>query len=187
MNQKFKISPKLEKWLKWMKAIEKEINGLVADANTFQKVQDIIRENPRIQKPSAFYSYLGTTYISHELAGLRRQIKPQKDSISFVGLLDEVARNPEELSRSYYHSLCSYPDRPAISQIEMESREGLKAVGITDTSQLKDLVQMDDFSLYADASGEHVCPKMVEDDINKLKKATKACEDFADKRIAHLG
>ena len=123
MKQKFKMSPKLKKWRKWMKTIEKEIYGLVVDANMFWEVQDIIRENPRIQKPSAFYSYLGRTYLSHALAGLRRQIKPQKDSISFVGLLVDIAKNPEELSRSYYHSL-SYPDGPDISQIETEGRGG---------------------------------------------------------------
>ena len=151
----------------------------------FWEVQDIIRENPRIQKPSAFYSYLGRTYLSHALAGLRRQIKPRKDSISFIGLLDEIAKNPEELSRNYYRSLWSHPDGPDINQIEMEGREELEKVGITDTSQLKDLIQMDDFAPYADASGEHVCPLMVKDDIDKLKKSAKACEDFADKRLAH--
>ena len=67
---------------------------LVRDANMFWEVQDIIRGNPHIQKPSAFYRYLGRTYLSHALAGLRRQIKPHRDSISFVGLLDEIAENP---------------------------------------------------------------------------------------------
>ena len=81
MNQEFKVSQKLQKWQKWMKAIEKEIYGLVVDANMFWEVQDIIRANPRIQKPSAFYRYLGRTYLSHALAGLRRQIKPKKNSI----------------------------------------------------------------------------------------------------------
>ena len=185
MNQEFKISPKLEKWRKWMKTIEKEIYGLVVDANMFWEVQDIIRENPRIQNPSAFYRYLGRTYLSHALAGLRRQIKPQKDSISFVGLLNDIAKNPEELSSSYYRSLCAYPDGPDISQIEVEGREGLEEVGITDTSQLKDLIQMDDFAPYADASGEHVCPKMVEADLKQLKSAVEKHEEFADKRIAH--
>ena len=137
------------------------------------------------KEPSAFYRYLGRTYLSHALAGLRRQIKPQKDSISFVGLLDEIAKNPEELSRSYYRSLCADPDGPDLSQTEMEGREELKELGITSNSQLKNLIQMDDFAPYADVSGEHVCPKMVKDDIDKLKKAAKACEDFADKRIAH--
>ena len=162
MNQEFKISPKLKKWLKWMKVIEKEIYGLVVDANMFWEVQDIIRENSRIQKPSVFYRYLGRTYLSHALAGLRRQIKPQKDSISFVGLLADIANNPEELSRSYYRSLCANPDLPDISQIEM-----------------------DDFTPYADASGVHICPQMVKDDLNALKSAVEKHEEFADKRIAH--
>ena len=151
----------------------------------FWEVQDIIRENPRIQKPSAFYRYLGRTYLSHALAGLRRQIKPQKDSISFVGLLEDIAKNPEELSRSYYHSLCSHADGPDIIQIEMEGREELEKVGITDTSQLKDLIEMDDFGPYADASGKHVCPKMVEDDLKALKSEVEKYEEFADKRIVH--
>ena len=185
MNQEFKISPKLKKWRKWMKTIEKEIYGLVVDANMFWEVQDIIRENPRIQKPSAFYSYLGRTYLSHALAGLRRQIKPQKDSISFVGLLEDIAKNPEELSRSYYRSLYADSDGPDINQIEIEGREGLEEVGITGNSQLKDLIQMDDFAPYSDASGEHVCPQMVKDDLRVLKSAVEKHEEFADKRIAH--
>ena len=77
----------LKKWLKWMETIQSEIQKLLRDTNMFWEVQDIIRENPHIQKPSAFYRYLGMTYLSHALSGLRRQIKPQKDSISFVGLL----------------------------------------------------------------------------------------------------
>ena len=35
MNQEFKISPKLKKWRKWLTTIEKEIYGLVVDANMF--------------------------------------------------------------------------------------------------------------------------------------------------------
>ena len=185
MNQEFKISPKMQKWRKWMKVIEKEIYGLVVDANMCREVRDIIGENPQIQKPSAFYSYLGRTYLSHALAGLRRQIKPQKDSISFVGLLKDIAKNPEELSRSYYRSLCAHPDGPDMNQIEMEGREQLEEMGITSNSDLKDLIQVDDFAPDPNAGGEHVCPQMVKGDIDKLKKAAKACEDFADKRIAH--
>ncbi len=185
MNQKFKINSKLKKWLKWMEIIQDDIQMLLRDTNMFWEVQDIIRENPGIQRPSAFYRYLGRTYLSHALVGLRRQIKPQKDSISFVGLLDDIAKNPEELSRNYYRSLYSHPDGPDINQIEIEGREELEDIGITGNSQLKELIQMDDFAPYADASGEHVCPDMVKDDIDKLKKTATACEDFADKRIAH--
>ena len=143
-----------------MKAIEKDIYGLMVDTDMFWRVQDIIRKNPRIQKPSAFYRYLGRTYLSHALVGLRRQIKPQKDSISFVGLLADIAKNPEELSLSYYRSLHVHANGPDITRIE--------------------------FAVYADASGEHVCPDMVKNDKKKIESAVENHEKFADKRIAHL-
>ena len=54
MNQEFKISPKLKKWLKWMEIIQGEIQRLLRDTNMFWEVQDIIRENPRIQKAECF-------------------------------------------------------------------------------------------------------------------------------------
>ncbi len=185
MNQEFEKSPKLKKWLRWMGTIHDEILGLLRDTNMFWEVQDIIRANPRIQKPSAFYRYLGRTYLSHALAGLRRQIKPNKKSISFVGLLDDIARNSEQLSRSYYRSLCSHPNEPDICQIEIENRAGLAEAEITDSSQLKKLINMNDFAKYADASGTHVCPQMVKTDRDNLKSAVEACEGYADKRIAH--
>ena len=85
MDQEFEKSPKLQKWMHWMETIHSEVLGLLRDTNMFWEVQDIIHSNPRIQTPSAFYRYLGRTYLSHALAGLRRQIKPNKDSISFIG------------------------------------------------------------------------------------------------------
>ena len=175
MNQEFKISPKLKKWLKWMEIIQSEIQTLLRDTSMFWEVQDIIRENPRIQKPSAFYSYLGRTYLSHALSGLRRQIKPQKDGISFVGLLDDIAKNPEELSFKYYCSI-----RWSESAAQQLAKSGLARFGLGPQEVAKS-----EFEKYADASGKHVCPMMVKGDIDKLKKSAKACEDFADKRIVH--
>ncbi len=183
MNQKFGKSQKLEKWLRWMETIHDEILALVQDANMFWEVQDIIRENPRIQKPNAFYSYLARTYLSHALAGLRRQTKLQKDSISFVRLLAEIAENPEELSRSYFNS--RYPSSNGPDLDEGVGRTDLETVGIVDSSQLKAIIKMDDFAPYTDASGAHVCPQMVEDDRKRLESAAKKYEAYADKRIAH--
>ena len=183
MNQKFEKSQKLEKWLRWMETIHNEILALVQDANMFWEIQDIIRENPRIQQPNAFYSYLARTYLSHALAGLRRQTELQKDSISLIRLLYEIAENPEELSRSYFDSLCSHPDGPDLDQVV--GRAGLKAVGIVDASELKTAIKMGDFAQYADASGAYVSPQMVKEDRVQLETAVKTHREFADKRIAH--
>ena len=125
------------------------------------EVQDIIRNNPSIQKPSSFYYYLGRSYLSHALVGLRRQIKPNKDSISFAGLLEDIAQNPTELPLSYYRSLRG---ELVILDIDVVKKE---------------------FSKYGDPNRECVCPRKVTADLDELKKAAKACEEFADKRIAH--
>ena len=183
MNQKFEKSQKLEKWLRWIETIHNDILKLVEDTSMFWEIQDIIRGNTRIQKPNAFYSYLARTYLSHVLAGLRRQTKLQKDSISFVKLLDEIAKNPEELSRSYFNSCHPHSDGPDLDQVV--GKEALKAVGIVDSSQLKENIKMDDFAPYADASGKHVCPQMVKEDRERLESAVKTHEEYADKRIAH--
>ena len=84
------------------------------------------------------------------------------NSISLVGLLNEIGRNPEELSIDYY---CSLLPEDSIPQ-ELAIIKG-------------------DFKRHADPCGRHVCPKMVEEDRDSLKKAVEACEEFADKRIVH--
>ena len=183
MNQKFEKSQKLEKWLKWMETIHDEILALVRDASIFWEVQDMIRENPRIQKPSAFYSYLARTYLSHALAGLRRQTELQKDSISFVRLLTEIAEHPEELSRNYFKSCQPSSNGPDLDQVV--GKATLEAVGITDSSQLKTIIKMDDFDQYADTSGAYVCPQMVKEDRARLESVVKTHREYADKRIAH--
>ena len=86
MNSEFKISPKLKKWRKWMEAIQNEIQTLLRDTNMFWEVQDIIRENPRIQKPSAFYSYLGRTYLSYALAGFTSANQTTEGQYIFRGV-----------------------------------------------------------------------------------------------------
>ena len=183
MNQKFEKSQKLEKWLRWMETIHNEILALVEDANIFWEVQDIIRENPRIQKPNVFYSYLARTYLSHALAGLRRQTELQKDSISLVRLLAEIAKNPEELSRSYFNSLHSNSNGPDLDQVV--GKADLEAVGIADAAQLKAIMKMDDFAPYADASGAYVCPQIVKDDKVRLESEVKTHEEYTDKWMAH--
>ena len=172
MSQKFVKSQKLEKWLEWMQTIQGEIIPLLSDVKVFWGVQDIIRQNSYIQKPSYFYRYLESSYISHALAGLRRQIKPQKSSISFVGLLKDIAENPTELSFCYYLSI-----RKSESDLQRFQKSGVPF-------SYREMIE-EEFKRYADLNYQHICPKMVESDLKKLKETAKTCEDFADKRIAH--
>lgn len=155
------MDPKLNKWLKWLKIIEGEIYNLVLNKDIFWSVQDLIKKNEKIQKPSVFYRYLGDTYVSHALIGVRRQIKVDSQSISFHRLLSEMTKNPEVLSREYFREL--YKD-----------------------SVLEELGQADkDFNAYCGDTPDHISKEMVTEDISKLIEYAQKCEDFTDKCIAH--
>ena len=154
MDKKKLTSPKLEKWRKWMKAIETEIRLLFRDARVFWEIRIIIHGHRRTQ--DFHYGYLERSYLAHALAGLHRQLKQDKGRISFVGVLNDIAKNPEELSRSYFESVCSDSN----------------AAG--------------DFSPYADVDRGHVCPQRIAEDVAQLALALDECEKFADQRLAYL-
>ena len=152
---------KLIKWIKWLKTVEDEISHLVVNKDIFWSVQKLIKENKKIQKPSSFYRFLGDTYVSHALIGVRRQIKIDSQSISFHRLLKEITENPEILSREYFRELYK-------------------------GSVLEELGQADkDFNQFCGNTPDHISKQMVAQDIATLIDYAKKCEDFADKRIAH--
>ena len=154
MTEKFKMSPKVAKWREWMAAIEPEIRLLLRDARVFWEIRIIIHGHRRTQ--DFHYGYLERSYLEHALVALRRQLKRDKERISFVSVLDDIAKNPDELSRSYFESVCSDPN----------------AVG--------------KFSSCADVNGRHVCTQMITEDQKQLALALSACEKFVDERLAYL-
>jgi hypothetical protein len=153
------MDPKLRKWLNWLRVIHDEVQHLLISQNIFWEVQNIIVTNPRLHQPSAFYSYLGNTYVSHAVMGVRRQLKADKQSISFVRLLEEIVDSPQILSREYY-------------------------VGLYKGSAVEDLADQD-FDKFSGTSHAHFCPHMVCNDLAQLKEVARRCEEFADKRVAH--
>ena len=153
MSEKKLMSAKLQKWREWMEVIEPEIRLLLRDARVFWEIQIIIGGHRRTQ--DFHYGYLERSYLDHVIASLRRQIKPYKGHISFVGLLHEIAENPQELSDTFFDSACS------------------------------DLNDISDAASCTDVIGKHICPEMVTEDIVQLTSALEACEAFADERLAY--
>ena len=105
-NNVAKIDHKLEKWIRWLKIIAGELESLVIAKKVFWTVQGLIKAHPEIPyRQSIFYWHLGNTYIAYALAGIRRQAKFQKDSISLIQLLAEIVQEPTKVSRKYYLDL----------------------------------------------------------------------------------
>ena len=154
------MDPKLAKWLKWFAVVHDEIQQLLIAKDIFWSVQDLVKANPQIQKPSAFYKYLGDTYISHVLIGIRRQVKVDPNAISFVRLLTEINESPEKFTRKYFTSL--YSGSLVENRADKEFDEFCQAKGT-----------------------DYISPDMVQNDITVIRTTAARCEDFADRRIAH--
>lgn len=160
MDEKFK------KWDKWLDTIYQEVWKLVANQDSFSKVWSIVDQNPKIQKPNSFYEFLDDTYAAYSISAIRRQIKPQKDSISFVGLLEEIIETPAVLSKKRFAAL--YQD--------FEKNFG--------TETMQEVVN-NAYQRFAAAGAAHVDPKIVQQDLNQLKAQGDKIEEYADRRIAH--
>jgi hypothetical protein len=89
-------------WDVWLSTIHDELQGLLVNRHIFREVQGIIQANPKIQLASSFYQWMGNTYATAAVIGVRRQLDKDPNSISFARLLSEVAANPQVISRERY-------------------------------------------------------------------------------------
>ena len=160
------MDPKFGKWEKWLEAIyNKDFVEVFFNRHVFREVQGIIKNNPNLEnyEPNWFNVFLGQTYFDYAVSAIRRQVKHQKDSISLVGLLEDIIRNPHVLSREVF----------------VERFVGLRPA---DEKRAKCLFD----EKFAGACAEHIDPIIVCQDLYKLKALSKMVEDFADKRVSHL-
>jgi hypothetical protein len=153
------MDSRLKKWLRWLKVVHDDIQQLLIKRNIFWEVQDIIKANEQLRKPSSFYRYLGDTYVAYISIGVRRQVKVDRQSISFARLLTELANTPAALSRKYYVSLY----------------EGSTVEQFADR----------DFDRFCGSDKTCISSCMVLSDLDELNRTASIVEDFADKRIAH--
>lgn len=153
------MDPKLNKWLHWLDVIKADVQDLVIAKRTFQEVQQLIRNNPLLHQPSSFYDFIARTYVSHALIGLRRQLKCGDQSISLAGLFEEMIESPKTLTRTYF-------------------------VGLYKGSGVESFADKD-FNNFAAEGASHIDPHLVLADLIHIREASKRCEDYADKRIAH--
>ena len=161
MDQKF------EKWERWLEEIYNEVVEILTNRRSFLKVWDIVNGNPKIQKPNSFYKLLDDTYAAYGISAIRRQIKPQKDSISFIGLLKEIIETPNVLSRDRFVDLYL---------------AGMKNIASADIKNIANNIFDKEF---AAKSMNHIDPNIVQCDLNRLETHADKLEDFADKRVAH--
>ncbi|MDP1653493.1 MAG: hypothetical protein Q8L56_12310 [Rhodocyclaceae bacterium] len=154
------MDQKLKKWLRWLEILKGEVQDLVVAKHIFHEVQGMIHDNPLLHQPSSFYGYLSNTYVSHVVIGVRRQIKRDNRSISMARLFQEMIDTPQAFPRAYY-------------------TEKYKGSAKEDSANRA-------FDKFTAPDAPHIInPNLVKIDLSRLQAASKCCEDFADKRVAH--
>ncbi len=123
----------------------------------------MIKANPKLHKPSAFYGFLGNAYASLGLTAVRRLTKAQKDSVSLTRLLEEIK------------------DYPAIVNRE-------RCVSLFNGGTISESIAGGEFDrICGGTTGEHIDPTVVQAELDEIAKRTATLEKFVDRKVAHLG
>jgi hypothetical protein len=179
-----------QKWTKWIDTIHKDVTGLVIGRHIFWEVQNIIKANPKIQKPSSFYGWLGMTYGAWGPMAVRRQLDMNRRSISLRRMLAEMIRKPQVLSRSRYVSICatkligtSPPDASVPSpELQNETQGGAYALDRSEAERIASGI----FDDYAGRGNDHIPQSKIKRDMEELLTKSQSVERFATKKVAHL-
>ena len=165
MDQRF------EKWDKWIDTIYYQAVELVTKCQIFERVKDIICQNPNIQKPSSFWSFLEHTYIAYSVMAVRRQIKFDGNSISLVRLLEEIIETPCVMSRERFVGLYINDSHDVGMQESMRDH----ANAVFDRE-------------FSGRCKNYIDPAIVHRDLSELKShggKQGKLEEFADRLFAH--
>ena len=172
------MDKKFAKWDRWLNDIYEEVVRLLEHQQIFGKVQDIIKANREIQKPNAFYRFLANTYGDSSIMGIRRQVKPHKDSISLVGMLEEIIESPSVISRGRFVDLYSAEMQDFANHI-FDKRFSLYS------AEMQDFVNLPSDQQFSIRYPNHIDPAIVQQDLDELKAHGNKVEAYADKRLAH--
>lgn len=162
-----KTDPRFKKWCVWLNTIENDVSMVLFYRRIFSETKDIIEKNERLDLSHPFFSMFSITYMDSSVMGIRRQLKVDGESISFAGLLTEIAANPELVTRSDHYELYNqYTDRFP--------------------QHIIDDVRRRNFDKFASPNSPTISEDMVRNDLDVLKDTCRDAEDFADSRVAHF-
>jgi hypothetical protein len=111
------VDPKaiLDDWLKRFELIENDIQDVLLRRKVFLRLQEIVKQNPRLHRPSYLYDYLADTYAVTNAIAVRRHARhdDQRRDGSLLGLLYDIRRSPEILTRIRHVALYEEVGMPA--------------------------------------------------------------------------
>ena len=154
-------------WKQWIDRISQEMVKCACDRYVFNRWWSIIRDNPAIDINNTFLALIWSSYFQRQVMAIRRQVKINRESISLVRLLKDIAEHDIHITRQDF--LRDYVN-PHLNQAfsRRTNREASKL-----------------FDSLAGRGRSHVSGVTVRKDIERLKRAASRLERYADKWVAH--
>jgi hypothetical protein len=148
---------------KWLDIIRENVTEAVVNQRIFWEVQDIIRHNPQLQNiPSAFYQWMGSTFVHSSALAVRRQVDRDSRSVSLQRFLTEVKEYPDLISLGYHRSLY----------------DGY-------AKELADDLARRTYDKHVGAGASVLDGNTVRQEIDSLQAASETIHHYADRTIAH--
>ena len=149
------------KWDGWLEEILADIRELLISRDIFWEMQQIIKANPRIHTPNAFFRWMARIYGNDAAIGIRRQqdIDDRNKPITLSRLLKDIQNNPQVLSRDRYVALY---------------REDMKELGHRNFDEI------------VGGGRDYINPEMVSNDLEQLGDKAQNIKGYVNKRIAHF-
>lgn len=149
-----------QKWKRWLRRIQRDLADLLISNDIFKGLRDIVNANSQIQSPATIHKWVVVNYAERVAVGTRRFIDTDERSVSLYRLIEDIAKNPEAISRNWY-----------VSQYSRRMR----VTGAADS----------DFEQFANKGESVVNPHGLRQDMARLKHSTKRMKCFVDKWVAH--
>jgi hypothetical protein len=154
----------------WLGTLTSQVLRLRQDERIWEEVQEMVKNNADLPKPSAFYDWMKDMYVSGMAMAVRRQTDDDNRSVSFFRFLKLLKGNPSLVSRRRYRALF-----PAHDDFVEQLRElGLK----------KDYIDAN-YDQLVGAGKVQPTPEDIQAEIDELERVTKKVVTLADKVIAH--
>ncbi len=133
------------------------VGGVLENRFLFNRLAEIIKDNPKIDKPNSFLNYIKINYVTAVIVAICRQVDTNPDSVSLSNLLFEIYDNAEKITKKWF-----------VSKYKKNKERGKK-----------------EFEEYF-GNLEHIDPAIIYADIGELIFYTKKIKKFRNKRVAHL-
>jgi len=148
------------KWRGWLKEIGNDIGWLLTSHDIFEEIQKIVKSNELIQSPGLLHRWMTSNYAARVSISIRRLDDHNKRCISLYRLIEDIAENPDVITRNYYIS--RYP-------------EWMRNRGLADS----------DFDKFAKKGSNLISKFKLKKDMRRLDKDTIQIRKFVNKWIAH--